>query len=59
MAGTVRKRQSYQQDVAYLTRLAQAIEKDSDVGEDTRRKVVDKCNGLAVELLGLRKGTDA
>jgi len=55
MAGTVRKRTSYQEDVAYLTRLARSIEKDDDIPDDDKRqKVIDKCNRLAMDLLTLR-----
>lgn len=54
MPRDVKIRDSYQADVAYLSRLARAVEKDTKLAETKRKAINDKINGLMMLLLDLR-----
>ncbi len=51
MPRTVQIRKSYATDVAYLSRLAQAVEKDPRRSEGWKRHVIVLCNRMMMALL--------
>lgn len=59
MPRVVSVRRTYQSDVAYLSRLAQAVEKDTRRKEKWRKKVIKYCNEIMMELINadFGKGT--
>ncbi len=54
MPRDVKIRDSYQADVAYLSRLARAVEKDRKIVDAERKKLLNTINGLMMSLLNLR-----
>lgn len=59
MPRDVKIRDSYQADVAYLSRLARAVEKDSKMSDVMRRNITEKINALMMLLLNIRIGKRA
>jgi len=59
MPRDVKIRDSYQADVAYLSRLARAVEKDGKLKKSDKNMINSKINGLMMLLLNLRFGKAA
>ncbi len=55
MPRTVAIRASYQQDAAFLLRLAEAIDKDPAVSVEKKREAIEQCNSLAMAIIHLRE----
>lgn len=59
MPRDVKIRDSYQADVAYLSRLARAVEKDGKLSEPGKKRIVGQINSLMMLLLNVRFGKNA
>ncbi len=59
MPRDVKIRDSYQADVAYLSRLARALEKDGKIIDGEKKRLLNTINGLMMSLLNLRLGKNA
>ena len=58
MPRTVSMRKSYQGDVAHLTSLAAAVEKDETKSDEWRKKTVNAINRVILVLLNVDGGED-
>lgn len=58
MPRTVSMRKSYQGDVAHLTRLAAAVEKDDTKSDEWKKRVINAVNRVILILLNLDGGED-
>ncbi len=54
MPRDVKIRDSYQADVAYLSRLARAVEKDEKIGHGEKKRILMAINALMMMLLNVR-----
>lgn len=50
---------AYQGDVAYLTRLSRAVEKDRTIGQTARERLTRQINDLIVVLINMTYGKRA